>query len=42
MQARDVMAFPVITVTKSATVLDVAKLMVEKRISAVTSVAPGP
>jgi CBS domain-containing protein len=35
MQARDVMASPVITITKSATVLDVAKLMVEKRISAV-------
>ncbi|MTV15468.1 MULTISPECIES: CBS domain-containing protein [Bradyrhizobium] len=35
MQARDVMVSPVITVTKSATVRDVARTMLEKRISAV-------
>ena len=35
MQARDVMVSPVITVGKSATVRDVAKILLEKRISAV-------
>ena len=35
MQARDVMVSPVVTVGKSATVRDVAKLLLEKRISAV-------
>lgn len=35
MQARDVMVSPVITVGKNATVRDVAKILVEKRISAV-------
>lgn len=35
MQARDVMVSPVITVGKSATVRDVAKILIEKRISAV-------
>ena len=35
MQARDVMVSPVITVTKSATVRDVAKILLKKRISAV-------
>ncbi len=35
MQARDVMVSPAITVGKSATVRDVAKLLLEKRISAV-------
>jgi CBS domain-containing protein len=35
MQARDVMVFPVITVTRTATVRDVAKMLLEKRISAV-------
>ena len=35
MQARDVMISPVVTVGKSATVRDVAKLLLEKRISAV-------
>jgi CBS domain-containing protein len=35
MHARDVMIFPVITVKPSATVKDVAKLLIEKRISAV-------
>jgi CBS domain-containing protein len=35
MQARDVMASPVITAGKSATVREVAKILVEKRISAV-------
>ena len=35
MQARDVMASPVITVEKIATVRDVAKVLLEKRISAV-------
>src|SRR5437868_15007295 len=35
MQARDVMVSPVITVGKSATVREVAKILLEKRISAV-------
>jgi CBS domain-containing protein len=35
MQARDVMVSPVITATKSATVRDVARIMLEKRISAI-------
>src|SRR5260370_13265975 len=35
MQARDVMVSPVITIDKSATVRDVAKILLEKRISAV-------
>ena len=35
MQARDVMISPVVTVGRSATVRDVAKLLLEKRISAV-------
>ena len=35
MQARDVMVSPVITIGKSAIVRDVAKLLLEKRISAV-------
>lgn len=35
MQARDVMTSPVITVGKTATVQDVAKILLEKRISAV-------
>ena len=35
MQARDVMVYPVITEKKSATVREVAKLLLEKRISAV-------
>jgi len=35
MQARDVMVSPVITVKSSATVQDVAKILLEKRISAV-------
>ena len=35
MQARDVMVSPVVTVGKSAIVRDVAKLLLEKRISAV-------
>jgi CBS domain-containing protein len=35
MQARDVMVSPVITATKSATVREVAKMLLEKRISAV-------
>jgi CBS-domain-containing membrane protein len=35
MQARDVMVSPVITARKSATVREVAKILVEKRISAV-------
>ena len=35
MQARDVMVSPVITATKSATVREVAKTLLEKRISAV-------
>ncbi len=35
MQARDVMVSPVITVGKCATVREVAKLLVERRISAV-------
>lgn len=35
MQARDVMVSPVVTIGKSATVRDVAKLLLEKRISAV-------
>jgi CBS domain-containing protein len=35
MQARDVMVSPVITVRKIATVQDVAKILLEKRISAV-------
>jgi CBS domain-containing protein len=35
MQARDVMVSPVITVSKAATVRDVAKILIEKRISAV-------
>jgi CBS domain-containing protein len=35
MQARDVMVSPVITVRKTATVRDVAKILLEKRISAV-------
>ena len=38
MQARDVMVSPVITVGKSATVRDVAKVLLEKRISAVSVV----
>jgi len=35
MQARDVMVSPVITVGKSATVREVARILLEKRISAV-------
>jgi CBS domain-containing protein len=35
MQARDVMVSPVITVEENETVRDVAKLLIEKRISAV-------
>ena len=35
MQARDVMVSPVITVPKNATVRDVAKILLEKRISAI-------
>ena len=35
MQARDVMVSPVITVGKTATVRDVAKILLENRISAV-------
>lgn len=35
MQARDIMVSPVITVRKNATVRDVAKILLEKRISAV-------
>jgi CBS domain-containing protein len=35
MQARDVMVSPVITVSKAATVREVAKILLEKRISAV-------
>jgi CBS domain-containing protein len=35
MQARDVMVSPVITVGKSATVREVATILLEKRISAV-------
>ena len=35
MQARDVMVSPVITVTRSATVRDVAKILLKERISAV-------
>jgi CBS domain-containing protein len=35
MQARDVMVSPVITVSKAATVRDVATILIEKRISAV-------
>lgn len=35
MQARDVMVAPVVTVSKAATVRDVAKILIEKRISAV-------
>ena len=35
MQARDVMVSPVITASKTATVREIAKLLLEKRISAV-------
>lgn len=41
MQARDVMVSPVITVAKNATVRDVAKILLEKRISAVPVVDNG-
>ena len=41
MQARDVMVSPAITVTKGATVRDVARILLEKRISAVPVVDDG-